>query len=157
MEITIRAAERGDLEAFLALWRTLQEVQGAYRILRIDRDPDQHFAGEFTATIGQDGHAWLAAVAGAQVVAMAHLHVEKPSRVSDEQVLEMSRVVVAPEWRGKGVGKLLVAQAQRIARDRGLRYLSARIFSSNERAMDFWDGLGFRSFMDTRFLPVEPQ
>ena len=151
----IRPATAADLPAAESLWQQLQAIQGGMRPLGVSRDPDQQFRDEFLGAVGPGASVWLVAEAGGRMVAMAHLHPERPSRVSDEEVLEMSRVAVDEDLRGAGVGRLLVEEAERIARDRGARYLSARIFSRNADAVAFWAALGFESFLDTRLRPVE--
>ncbi|HEX9695806.1 MAG TPA: GNAT family N-acetyltransferase [Actinomycetota bacterium] len=154
-EIFVRRANSGDLPAVERLWRELQAIQGDFRVLKVTRDLDAHVRDEFLNAAGRADALWLVAEAGGRVVAMAFLHAEKPSRVSDEEVLEMSRVAVDPVWRGRGVGRALVAEAERIARERGARYLAARVFSRNEEAVRFWDAIGFESFVDTRLRPVD--
>lgn len=154
-DIRIRPAVAQDLPAAEALWAQLQAIQAGMRPLGVDRDPDEQFRAEFRRALEQNASVWLVAESAGIVIAMAHLHPERPSRVSDEEVLELSRVAVDAAWRGRGLGRMLVAEAQRIARERGMRFLSARIFSRNREAVAFWDGLGFESFVDTRLKPVE--
>lgn len=154
-EITVRRATAQDLPAAQRLWQDLQAVQHRFRILPPSRDPDEVFRDEFLGSDGRDDALWLIAEAGGEVAGMAYLHAEKPSRVSDEEVLELSRVAVAEGLRGRGVGRALVAAAEQVARERGSRYLAARIFSRNEAAVRFWDALGFDSFLDTRMRPVD--
>lgn len=153
-DVRIRTAVAEDLPAAEALWAQLQAIQSGMRPLGIDRDPDEQFRTEFRTALDPGSSVWLIAETAGTVVAMAHLHPERPSRVSDEEVLELSRVAVDAAWRGRGLGRLLVAEAERIARERGMRFLAARIFSRNESAVAFWDGLGFESFVDTRLKPV---
>lgn len=150
----MRRGHPADLAAAERLWSGLQQVQGRFRILPPSRDPDEVFRDEFLTSGGRDDARWLIAEADGEIVGMAFLHAERPSRVSDEEVLELSRVAVDEAWRGRGVGKALIAAAERVARERGARYLAARIFSGNEPAVAFWAALGFESFLDTRMRPV---
>jgi GNAT superfamily N-acetyltransferase len=53
-------------------------------------------------------------------------------------------VVVAPEARGKGVGRALMAAGERWARERGYRLLTLNVFLDNERARALYEELGFR-------------
>lgn len=152
--ITVRRADPADLPAAERLWRGLQAIQAGFRILPPSRDPDEVFRDEFLGARGRDDALWLMAEVDGEIVGMAFLHAERPSRVSDEEVIELSRVAVDERWRGNGVGTALVDAAEDIARERGARFLAARIFSGNEPAVRFWAGLGFESFIDTRMRPV---
>lgn len=155
-EVTVRPATLEDLPVFEDLWRAAQEVQGGFRPFAFRMDPIEYFRSRFLATIGEEDGTWLAAEAGGTVVGMARLELDTPSRVSDEQVLEMSRVSVAPEWRGRGVGRLLLAEAERIAREAGCRFVVARVFSGNRDALAFWDAVGFEPWVEILMKPVAP-
>ena len=66
-----------------------------------------------------------------------------PSRFSDERALELSGVVVRSDFRGRGVGRALVAEAARFAQERGIPWVELKTFSPNQGAMEFWESLGF--------------
>ena len=53
-------------------------------------------------------------------------------------------VVVAPEARGRGVGKALMAAGEEWARARGYRMLTLNVFLGNEKARGLYEELGFR-------------
>ena len=53
-------------------------------------------------------------------------------------------VVVAPEARGQGVGKALLAAGEQWARGRGYRLLTLNVFLGNEKARALYEDLGFR-------------
>lgn len=146
---TIRAATAADGEAVAALWKVLEDAQGAHRALPKAADADERLAGTFARALGDPDQAWIVAERAGAVVGMAHLHVERPSRMSDVAVLELSRVVVAPEARGLGLGRALVDHAEEIARDRGIGFLSVRYMIANEGAAAFWSGEGFTPFLVT--------
>jgi L-amino acid N-acyltransferase YncA len=53
--------------------------------------------------------------------------------------------IVAPEWRGKGLGRLLGVTMLRYARDLGYRsVLFNLVFSENVTARQLWQKLGFQ-------------
>lgn len=51
---------------------------------------------------------------------------------------------VLPEWRGRGVGRLLWAATVVFARGAGYRKLAIQVRASNAGALAFYGGLGFR-------------
>ena len=52
-------------------------------------------------------------------------------------------MLVARDWRGRGVGSALVAAAVDWARDRGLHKLSLSVFTHNEAAIALYRKFGF--------------
>lgn len=153
--VTVREAAIADLPHIQRLWSVAQEVQAGLRPFRATRNPDDEFRDTVVQTMGADGHTWLLAESNGQVVGMAYLHEEEPSRVSDEKALELSRVSVDPSARGRGIGTQLVDEAERIARERGIRFLSAKIFSQNTGALAFWDTLGFAPYFEQRLRRLD--
>jgi GNAT superfamily N-acetyltransferase len=78
-----------------------------------------------------------------EVVGMAYGESRTPSRFSDERALELSGVVVRSGYRGRGVGRELVAEAARFADERGIAWVELKSFAPNRGAMEFWEELGF--------------
>ena len=78
-----------------------------------------------------------------EVVGMAYGEARTPSRFSDERALELSGVVVRSGYRGRGVGRELVAEAARFADERGIAWVELKTFAPNRGAMEFWEDLGF--------------
>jgi GNAT superfamily N-acetyltransferase len=74
---------------------------------------------------------------------MAYGEVRIPSRFSDERAMELSGVVVRSGYRGRGVGRDLVKEAARFAAEIGVGWIELKTFAPNERAMEFWETLGF--------------
>ena len=52
-------------------------------------------------------------------------------------------IVVRPEARGRGVGRTLMAAAERWARDRRYRLLTLNVFVGNRAALRLYEELGF--------------
>ena len=154
----VRRAAPDDLDSLMPLWHQLEDTQRAMRQLPPAVDPDEHFAREFLASVNDDRCAWLVVEDdGGAIAGMAYLHDETPSRMSKEPVIELSRVCVADDARGRGIGRLLVAEAEKIARTRGVRFLSAKIFSRNAEASRFWEQAGFDSYLEVRLRTLDPQ
>jgi len=67
-----------------------------------------------------------------------------PSRMeSNAHVAELA-IAVDPEFQGHGIGRRLVAAACAEAKAQGKRKLSLRVMSTNEKAIAFYERLGFR-------------
>jgi ribosomal protein S18 acetylase RimI-like enzyme len=78
----------------------------------------------------------LVAVAGAEIV--GSVHVDR-SRHGFGEI----NIMVAREWRGRGVGSALLATAIEWARERGLHKLSLSVFAHNAAAIALYRKLGF--------------
>jgi ribosomal protein S18 acetylase RimI-like enzyme len=66
-------------------------------------------------------------------------------------------LAVLPEWRGRGVGRALLAAAEDRARQRGCCKLTLEVQDSNRRALQLYERFGFSDFVigdsgPTRFL-----
>ena len=55
----------------------------------------------------------------------------------------LEAIVVAPEGRGMGLGRRLMAATERVARDEGVRSVTLHALSKNRRARNLNESLGF--------------
>ena len=132
----------------MLLWRELEEAQGAYRLYPPVAEAEERIAAAFRAGIDEDDAEVLVALDGDEPVGMVLVRLERPSRMSDEPAVELSRVVVRADRRGSGAGKALVDAAEAWARDRGVRTMVAAIFVQNERSRGFWRAVGFEPWVE---------
>ena len=75
--------------------------------------------------------------------------------VTDERSLEVSGVIVREGRRREGIGRLLMQEAVRFSRERGLRWVTLHTFGPNRGAMEFWEGLGFTPRVVELASPVD--
>ncbi len=155
MSVRVRRARQGDLPSVLSLFDELDRLQRDWRLFT----PRPGMADEVRGRYAQamTGPDVMVAVAedGGEVVGMAFAEPRTPSRFSDERSLEISGVIVRAERRREGIGRLLVQEAVRFAREQGLRWISLRTFGPNAEAMDFWEGLGFSARVVELVSPVD--
>lgn len=124
----IRPAEEGDRRSLARLFaRVAEEGDG--------------IAAEPPVDVGRLAESWqldgtLVALAGAELV--GELRVE-PSWFGFGEI----GMMVARDWRGRGVGTALVEAAIEWARERGLHKLSLGVFPQNEPALALYRKLGF--------------
>lgn len=138
----------------LSLWRELEEVQGPLRYFPSSSDAEERIMSSFRAALDAPDADVLLVEDGGQALGMALVHLENPSRMSAEQAVELSRVVVAPGRRRTGAGKALVDAGEEWARRRGIRTLVAAIFVANEDSRRFWKALGFEPWVERMVRPV---
>jgi ribosomal protein S18 acetylase RimI-like enzyme len=139
--VSIRAATTDDARAIAAFagrlsefeipaWRTADVIAGAderavVEAVRAGRDDDQVFIAER----GGDPVGCLHIYAEADFFGLRHAHI--------------SVIATSAEAEGSGVGRALMAHAERWARDRGLTLLTLNVFAANARARRFYERAGY--------------
>jgi GNAT superfamily N-acetyltransferase len=154
--ITVRAATHQDLPEIMPLWRELEQAQGLYRLYPPVAEAEERITASFRAGINADDAVVLVALDGDEPLGMALVHLERPSRMSDELAAELSRVVIRAGRRGSGAGKALVQAAEAWARERGIRTLVASIFVANEPSRGFWRAVGFEPWVERMVREIRP-
>lgn len=61
-----------------------------------------------------------------------------------EDVGHVTQICVSPEYRGRGLGKLLIRDCARSLTRRGFRLLTLTVTASNQNAVGLYESLGFR-------------
>lgn len=140
----VRQATPEDVPSLVALFQELDRMQADWRVFT----PRPGFYDEVgvkyrEAMNNADAVVLVVVDDEGEVVGMAYGEARTPSRFSDERALELSGVVVRSGYRGRGVGRELVAEAARFADERGIAWVELKSFAPNRGAMEFWEELGF--------------
>ena len=152
----IRNATTADLDQMLVLWRALEQIQGSHRLFPMADDPEGRIAGLFAEAIAGpdsavfvvDGSDGLLAMAVARITEQGH------HSMSNARVVELSRVVVREDQRGRGLGKALIEQAARFGKEHGATFLAAKLFTGNTEGRSFWERMGFIPRYEERIKPI---
>jgi len=130
-DVTIRLATIDDAEAVARLSDQLgypsTEEETTRRLLQVN---------------GQSGHAVYVAEADGRLVGWVHVFVNH-SLLADTPA-EVAGLVVDENHRGRGVGRVLMQQAERWAQERGCRSVRLRSNVLRSRAHLFYEKLGYR-------------
>jgi len=113
----------------------------------------EHAPAVYRGWLEGDARIWMAetdpaaAPIGYLVVAPASLPVRDPK--PDD--LEVKRIYLLQQFHGQGVGKRLMTEAARYATARGTSRLLLGVYSRNDRAVAFYEHLGFHRIGHRRF------
>ncbi len=154
--LRVRPATGDDLDALLSLWRHLEEAQGRFRYFPPVTEAAERIERSFRDAVASPDADVLLVLDGEEPVGMALVHLEQPSRMSSEQAVELSRVVVRPDRRGLGAGKAMIDAAADWARERRVRSMVAAVFVANEASISFWRAAGFEPWVERMVRRVDP-
>ncbi len=133
----VRRAETGDAETIRAIYNA--EVGGSTVTFdMVPRTP----AEQLEWMVQHRGaHPAVVAVEAGQVVGFGSLSAfrDRPAYATSVE----DSVYVAAEWRGRGVGGLLLAELVRLAGDHGFHAVLARISGDNAASIALHQGQGF--------------
>ncbi|MFX0079626.1 MAG: GNAT family N-acetyltransferase [Candidatus Hermodarchaeota archaeon] len=135
--IIIRGYQENDLAACRALWRELTEWhREIYEDSKIGGDQPGLYFDKHLATVGAN-RLWVAEHKS-QVIGLVGLETR------DEELF-VEPLVVASDYRGKGVGSQLLEKAKLEAKQQGAKSLSVRPVARNQRVIQFLFKQGFQT------------
>jgi GNAT superfamily N-acetyltransferase len=142
--VRVRQATPEDVPSLVALFQELDRMQADWRVFTPRPGFYDEVGEKYQEAINNpDAVVLVVDDDEGEVVGMAYGEARVPSRFSDERALELSGVVVRAGYRGRGVGRELVAEAARFAEARDIDWIELKTFAPNGGAMEFWEDLGF--------------
>ena len=151
MSVTIRAAERGDVPALLALVKELAEYE---RLSHAVVATEESFAAalfddcpeaEAIVAESEDGPVGFA-------VFFANF-----STFLGRSGIYLEDLYVRPELRGQGIGKRLLAEVAKRAVERGCQRLEWAVLDWNEPSIQFYKSLGAKPLDDWTTFRMTPE
>ncbi|AAU90674.1 acetyltransferase, GNAT family [Methylococcus capsulatus str. Bath] len=136
MDILIRPAETRDIEAMVELLGTLFSIEADFTF-----DPDRQRRG-LALLIGSSADRVLVAECEGRVIGMCSVQT-LISTAEGGPVGLVEDMVVAREFRGKGIGRRLLGEIERWAADAGLTRLQLLADRTNEPALTFYGRRGW--------------
>jgi ribosomal protein S18 acetylase RimI-like enzyme len=149
MTPTIRPFEANDREAAVELFLQLNRHEFAITgDRRIDRGGAEFCVEDMILAIEHGAVALVAETAGLVVGLLVWA-----ARTEEAYMAETARrygsvqdIVIAEAHRGKGIGQVLLKEAERLTREAGLTRLKLTVLSGNEVAVDAYGRFGFRDY-----------
>ena len=153
---SIREATEADIDAMVSLWRELEQIQGGHRLFPRVADAERRITDLFreaitdpdSAVFVSDGRDGILGMALARITEQGH------HSMSDARVVELSRVVVRADARGRGLGKQLIDAATAFGREHGASFVTAKRVTGTVDGRAFWERMGFVARYEERIKPV---
>ena len=137
-DVVIRRAEVADLQSLAALLRLLFSIEEDFSFNEEKQLHGLHLMLESQSAIV------LVAVVGRQVVGMCSGQLLISTAEGGAAVL-VEDVVVWPESRGKGVGRMLLESVMMWAEEKDGKRLQLLADRNNQAALDFYEHLGWET------------
>jgi ribosomal protein S18 acetylase RimI-like enzyme len=156
--VRVRTALAAHREAIVGLIRALNIHEAAITGDRLvtHSAADAYYLALLDRIARQEGRL-LAAEAEAGVVGMLGLIVQEDQvfvRADLRRHGYVSDLVVDEAWRGQGVGRLLVGEAERLTREKGLKRLVIGVMAGNAAAERLYGELGFSVYAKAMMKPL---
>src|ERR1700742_3669138 len=135
-EIEVSPVREVEFETLLPL---IAAYQRFYEVEEIDSDRNRAFFRRFLAP-SEDGLLLAARDEGGAILGYACLYWHFSSLAAVETVL-MNDLFVAPEARGRGVGRTLIEASAAVARERGAAWLEWATAPDNHTAQRLYDSM----------------
>lgn len=144
--VLLRPFEQKDTEA---LWSFFQHLPVSYRRFAWDSIENRATIERWGSEIDYAKAFPIIALSGTRIVADATLHRRKGGPL---RLVGRIKWMVDPEWRGAGLGTMLVNHFIDIGREQGLRHLNCMLISDLEAdAVKTLQTLGFQSYVMPKY------
>lgn len=142
----IREYTQNDIQQIRYCLGKLQEYERSVEPNRVPNDQigDNYWNYLIDETNKKKGKIFVAEDEG-KIVGIICVWVEREIEM-DSDYLYVSDWIVLEEYRGKGLGKALIEQAQDYATSIGLKIIRLGVLINNELAKDVYYKLGFRDY-----------
>jgi len=148
LTILIRPFEPSDRDAAVGLFQELNAFEHAISAESLtDRETAAIGQAEAEAMLADGDAALLMAVSDGRVAGMLLWYVAEGESYLAEKLRHYGKVdalVVGRAHRGKGIGNLLLAEAERLTRARGLSRLMLHVIEGNDGAAEAYRRFGFK-------------
>jgi ribosomal protein S18 acetylase RimI-like enzyme len=150
MDIRIRQAIPQDYEALLPLFEDVDALHRQHHPERFQKPTGPARERDFflTALAGEQVGFFVAEVSG-ELVGHVQVVVRETPPVpvlKPRHLAYIDEIVVKAAYRGRGVGRLLMAQAEAWAKTNGATAIELGVYEFNQEAQAFYRDLGYTTF-----------
>jgi ribosomal protein S18 acetylase RimI-like enzyme len=143
--VRIRPAEQADVDALVALTRSIDTGKGTFSGRGLAQ-PDPRYLARRFAEILDDGDRTLLVACddhGGEVVGLLVAREDELGAIDVARALHVSHLLVTPKYRRRGVGRALLTAAVHLADELGLDRVLASVAAGSREANRYLARLGF--------------
>ncbi|WP_054857011.1 GNAT family N-acetyltransferase [Vulcanisaeta sp. JCM 16159] len=147
--VTIREAREGDVDALVDLVIRLKRLNSEFDPLFSARNDCAERAREYllNALRNSKNHLILVAEDMGRIVGVLKADIRERLFYSPSIEGAIVDFYVMPEYRRKGLGRMMLERAITILRERGAQLITAEFPTQNQIAVNFYNKMGFRSLV----------
>ena len=134
MSITIREIRRSDYEQAAAIWRHVLDIENATVESVTETYRGMETNGDYCTYVAEADGKVVGLAAAVKVLAVGH----------PGGYVKMNGIGVIPEYRGRGIGKMLMERIERMAVESGAPYIGLASGLRRTDAHAFYRKLGYR-------------
>lgn len=145
-EIQIRRVRKSDTEFIMRLLPSLADPElPHWRDPKVMLDIDKKILKAEIEEGNKDNAIYIAEEGDQQLgfifleVGTDYYHPEPHGHIAD--------IIVSPDARGKGIGKMLMSKAEEWTKENGYSLLTLNVFNDNDKARSLYSSLGFKPDM----------
>jgi len=152
----IRRAKSADVPRLVVLNRALQDAHAEALPKKFRRDvPEEVVARAFVAMMEAASSHWLVAEVDEKIAGFLSGEFREREEswcVKAHRVCYLAAIVVAPEFRRRGIARALLEELKREVAARGVDFIELDVWAFNEEAWRAFAKLGFERVMERMML-----
>ncbi|MEM0481893.1 MAG: GNAT family N-acetyltransferase [Nitrososphaerota archaeon] len=155
-DISIRVAEKQDKERIVDLMMRAKRLNEEFDpLLKLSHRLQEIVTRYVEESFTSPSSLLVVAEHGGRLVGV--LKAELVNRIFYDPPLEgiIRELYILPEYRRKGVGKMLVAEAFKILQERGAGLITAEFPSLHKIAVEFYEKMGFRPIFSKYTIEID--
>lgn len=156
--VTAREARPDDLPRVVQLWRELVASEQALGIPSCaDEAAEQAWRASFERHLGRFSFLWVAEVDGSVIGFLLTRLKTSPPYLGAELTGELCSICIDAAYRGRSVGRALVAAATERLQEAGATAIEVTAHEANAGSRAYWEALGFRPGFHVYRMPLAPK
>ncbi|BDR92123.1 GNAT family N-acetyltransferase [Vulcanisaeta souniana] len=147
--VTIREAREGDVEVLVDLAVRLKRLNSEFDPLFSARNDCAERAREYLVNAIRNGkdHLLLVAEDMGKIVGFVKADIRERFFYSPSVEGAIVDFYIMPEYRRKGLGRMMLEKAIAMLREKGAQLITAEFPTQNQIAINFYNKMGFRSLV----------
>jgi GNAT superfamily N-acetyltransferase len=154
VNVRIRPATHDDIPALVALVQNIDTRSGLFSGRPLHDSTARHLVERFAEILDSDRVLLLAQDESERLVGMLAARDDEVGAIDVTPVLHVTHLMVDPQHRRRGVGRLLLAAAVRLADERGIEHLLTTAAAGSREGNRYLARIGFAPLVVHRIAPT---